>query len=393
MSKIVYVIGSLDVGGAETHLFQLLPKLKQKGWDVEVYCIGQRGVLADALQAMGVPVTAPLLSSRNGASYAYRVVRIMFSFVSLLIFLLRNRPKVVHCFLPKAYLMGGVCSILSCTPYKMMSRRSLNTYQLNHPLSAWFEKKLHHHMDIIMGNSKAVIDQLEQEGVERAKLRLVYNGVNDSRFNEIEDAVATRRALGISDSSLVFVIVANLIPYKGHKDLLDALALIASKLPKPWDILIIGRDDGIGSSLKKQAQTSGISNSVKWLGARKDIPSLLKASDIGVLSSLEEGFSNAILECMASSLPMVVTDVGGNGEAVEDGITGLVVPPGDPLTMAQALLHLALNESVRNDYALAAQNRVKSHFSLETCVNQYDAIYNELLDPQKKCVNEGGLAL
>ena len=393
MDKIVYVIGSLDVGGAETHLFQLLPKLKQKGWGVEVYCIGQRGVLADALEAMDVRVTAPLLSSRNGASYVYRAIRVLFSFVSLFIFLLWNRPKIVHCFLPKAYLMGGICSILAGTPYKVMSRRSLNTYQLNHPILAGIEKKLHRHMDIIMGNSKAVMNQLEQEAVLPAKLRLVYNGVNESRFNDIEDAMATRDSLGISDASLVFVIIANLIPYKGHKYLLDALALIANELPKPWDILIVGRDDGIGLTLKKQAQTNGIANSVHWLGARKDIPSLLKASDIGILSSLEEGFSNAILECMAASLPMVVTNVGGNAEAVDEGVTGFVVTPGDASSMAHALLHLARNESIRKEYALAAQRRVKLHFSLEACVNHYDEVYHALVQSQKKWVNEEEVGL
>ncbi|MCW8409257.1 glycosyltransferase [Legionella sp. PATHC035] len=379
MNKILYVIGSLDVGGAEMHLFQLLPKLKQKNWDVEVFCLGRPGALAQELQKMGIRVSSPLFKHKQGASYIYRLFRMSYSFGSLLVFLSYRRFKVVHFFLPTAYLIGGICSILTFKKFKVMSRRSLNGYQAKYPVLSKIEKKLHRHMNAILGNSRAVISQLEEEGVPDSKLRLIYNGVNFSRFSDIEDRQSVRNKLEIPDSALVFAIVANLIPYKGHRVLLEAFSRIASRLPTPWYLLVIGRDDGIGSELKKYAAECDIADSVKWLGARSDVPALLKSSDIGILSSLEEGFSNAVIECMAAGLPMVVTNVGGNGEAVLDGVSGIVVPPNDPSKMADALLYLASNGSLRKQFALASSQRAHSEFSLEACVDHYDSFYKELV--------------
>nr|WP_304985247.1 glycosyltransferase [Coxiella-like endosymbiont] len=122
-----------------------------------------------------------------------------------------------------------------------------------------------------------------------------------------------------------------------------------------------------------------LKNQVIFLGQRHDVSQLLAISDVGVLSSHEEGFSNALLECMASSLSMVVTDVGGNAEAVIHHQSGLVVPPKEPQQLAGALLTLITDEEKRKEYGQAARERVANHFSLQTCVDRYDRFYQALL--------------
>jgi glycosyltransferase involved in cell wall biosynthesis len=141
----------------------------------------------------------------------------------------------------------------------------------------------------------------------------------------------------------------------------------------------VGRDDGIRGDLQDIAHATGISDRVRFLGVRRDVPRLLAAADVGVLCSHQEGFSNAILECMAAALPMVVTDVGGNGEAVLDGETGFVVPPRDPEALGQAILKLASEPALRTEQGKKARARVEAQFSIQACVSKYDRLYTALL--------------
>jgi len=169
--------------------------------------------------------------------------------------------------------------------------------------------------------------------------------------------------------------VANLIPYKGHADLIQAFATIRDQLPPDWTCLCIGRDDGIGATLRAQAQAAGIGEHMRFLGSRQDVADLLCASDVGVLCSHEEGFSNAVLEGMAAGLPMVVTDVGGNGEAVIDGSTGVVVPARHPEALGQALLEMGLDSLKRKAMGERGALRAQGTFSMRSCVEQYIAMY------------------
>jgi glycosyltransferase involved in cell wall biosynthesis len=232
-------------------------------------------------------------------------------------------------------------------------------------------------MDRVCGNSHAVIDQLAEERVPRERLRLIYNGIQTRDVLPNDNSRTKRAELGIGDDALVLVVVANLIPYKGHADLIDALGLIKSELPQPWVLLVLGRDDGIGDSLKQHAQNVGVADDIHWLGSRRDVAAILNAADIGILCSHQEGFSNAVLEGMAAGLPMIVTDVGGNVEAVEDGLNGRVVPPREPRRLAEVLLEIARSPNKRL-MGEAGRHRVQGAFSLDACVDAYEALYREL---------------
>jgi glycosyltransferase involved in cell wall biosynthesis len=127
------------------------------------------------------------------------------------------------------------------------------------------------------------------------------------------------------------------------------------------------------------SDSQGLGPNVIWTGTRKDVTAIQAASDIGVLSSHEEGFSNALLECMASSLPMVVTDVGGNAEAVIDGETGLVVPAKNPYELGQALLTLALDRN-RSNMGRKGRNRIMNKFTMDICVERYELMYHQIVN-------------
>jgi len=380
--QILYLIGDLDVGGAERHLVQVLPQLSKQGHKVAVYTITKKGKLAPVLEELGVQVMEPFLAStlQRLPSLVRKPILLLSSVPSLCIFLIRLRPAVVHFFLPQSYLLGGICSLVAGRYIRVMSRRSLNHYQLKHPLLARVERWLHPRMHAVLGNSKAVVRELKEEGVPAERLGLLYNGIDVAQLNNLPSRSSVRRSLGINDEMVLLVCVANLIPYKGHADLIHALSDVRLEMPGDWAVAMVGRDSGIGLELRELAQKLGVARHILWLGERSDAIAIYSAAEIGVLCSHEEGFSNSVLEGMAAGVAMVVTDVGGNAEAVVDGECGLVVPARNPKALGKAILTLVNNVDIRRCMAAAGHQRVVEKFSLDACVTHYADLYLALLN-------------
>lgn len=379
--KISYVIGSLSTGGAERHVALVSMELARRGHDVSIYCLLRGAQLEREVLDSGVNVRG--LAQRNDPSMLSRPVRVLaliFSAPLMFFSFLFRRPPIVHFFLPESYLVGAIMARAAGLSRLVMSRRSLNNYQLKRPTLTALERRLHGSMTAILGNSWRVVEQLEDEGIEKNRLGLIYNGIDLNRFDEqtVEDQ-DIRSSLGLNNKTTVITIIANLIPYKGHSDLLEALALVSGKMPANWALIVVGRDDGIGKDLMEQTKTLGLADHVHFLGLRQDVPSILRASDIGVLCSHEEGFSNALLEGMAAKLPMIATDAGGNGEAVIDGVTGKVVPISEPVALGSAILQLATDPGLAQKMGIAGRKRIKQHFSLSSCVDRYEELYTGLM--------------
>ena len=378
---LLFVTLSLSLGGTERHLAEIAPRLAALGWRVTIYCLGRRDVQGEAVAARGVEIVEPWLPFQPGSGgLARKLPRLALSAVRLAGLMACRRPSLVHFFLPLAYLVGAPVAIMLRLPRRLVSRRSLNVYQRGWPFARRVEPRLHARMTRVLGNSQRILEQLAaEEGVPKEKLALIYNGVDPARFAPASDKAARRRALGLPEKAFVVVIVANLIRYKGHADLIDGLAKVADRLPLPWTLLAVGRDEGIGAGLAERARALGIGDSLRFLGAREDVPEILSAADCAVLCSHQEGFSNAIVEAMLSGLPLVVTDVGGNAEAVIDGECGFVVPAHAPDRLGEALLAIAGDLPRAMAMGEAARRRAKAHFTIDACVARYDALYRSLL--------------
>ena len=375
MIEIHFIVVSLEIGGSERHLSQVLPLLKKEGFSIKVIVLSNKNNLKSFFDNAGIPVMlGPDFSSlpqiiRRPLSLITSVLRLMVSFII-------NRKAIRHTFLPEAYLLTALAARL--TAFKgplLMSRRSLNNYQQRRTLLSKLENLFHCFTTLALGNSKAVVQQLYAEGYQPQNVKLIYNGIETKTLHTLQEKSQIRKNLELNTDSLIFIIVANLIPYKGHIDLLNALAIITNKLPENWQLLCIGKDSGICKHLKNHAGILGLANNVKFLGSCPDTSQFLAASDIAILCSHEEGFSNAILEAMFAGLPMVVTNVGGNIEAVQDRVTGLVVPPKNTEALADALITLALSPQLRKQYGNAGKERVNKHFTLQKCVEQYASLY------------------
>jgi glycosyltransferase involved in cell wall biosynthesis len=246
------------------------------------------------------------------------------------------------------------------------------------------ERLLHRRTVGLIGNSQAVVDELAAEAADPKKLALIHNGIEVPPPATAADRLRLRQALDVGENALVIVVLANLIPYKGHRDLIDALGRAKDNMPEPWRVLAIGRDEGVGEDLKRRAEVSGIAANMVWLGEQAAPERLLAAGDIFVLPSHEEGFSNALLEAMAAKLAVIATAIGGNLDAIVDGESGILVPPRDPPALAVALKRLAGDPALRRRLGEAARTRVEERFSLERCVARYDRLYRAMGEPNAR---------
>jgi glycosyltransferase involved in cell wall biosynthesis len=377
---VLALIGSLNVGGCEQHLATVYPRLKARGYDVGILTFVRGGPLEERVRAAGVDVmcisrreSQPLTRAEHWTGYAAT----LFDFVQVF---RRQNARLVHFYLPGAYIIGGLTALAARQSNVVMSRRSLNDYQLGHPMAARIERFLHRRMRILTANASAAVSQLIDEGAPRNRTLLLQNGVDTSLFDSAPTRRDIRERMALSQDTLVLVIVANLIPYKGHADLIEALGAVADQIDRDWVLLIAGRDDGPGQALVRRAEELGLGRHIRWLGPVSDVPALLRAGDIGVLASHQEGSPNSLLEYMAAGLAAVSTRVGGVTDIATDDAHALLVPPRDPVALGQAILRLMQDEPLRASLASAGASRARDWFSLDACIDAYAHLYDLMLE-------------
>lgn len=378
---VCVVIGSLEVGGTERHLLQVLPALVRRGLRCMVSTLTHAGPLAEAMRDGGVTVIAPPHAERirRLPRGPRRAVAWPVASVALVDTLRRHRPALVHHHLPAAYLVGVPCAALAGVPRQLMSRRCLNVYQAKYPVLARIERTMHGRMRAIVGNSRAIVGELTAEGAPPERIALVPNGVTLERFANLPDRDSARDRLELPRDGTVAVMVANLNHHKGHADVLDALGGLRERLPKNFMLVCAGRDDGIGRDLAERARGLGIGDRVRWIGPRNDVPAVLAAADLAISASHQEGSSNAVLEAMATGLPVIGTAIGGTPEAVTDGVHGRLVPPCDPAALGEAVAALIADPAMRRTMGERAAIKIRSEYAMEACVDRYVAIYGAVL--------------
>lgn len=384
-NTVRFLIGSLDIGGTETHLVRVLPRLMTDTFKPVVITLTHPGILADKLQSAGIPVHRPPTWVRwfQKIPYLRRIIGPPLTLMYLVVLFYKIPARLTCFYLPASYILGMAAALLTgCAARTIMFRRSLNEYQSRRPVAGLIERQLHRHVGRVVGNSQAVVRQLiEEENIPPAKVTLIYNGLELCREISATDRVELRRELDISDDVIVMTIVANLIPYKGHLDLIDALSLIEDRASCRWLLLSVGGGIENRPDITGLVQEKGLVDRIRWLGQVQDVTKILSISDIGLLVSHQEGFSNSVLEGMAAGLPMIVTNVGGNAEAVIDGQCGLVVPPSNPAELSKAILALINDRDTSRRLGQAARTRVQEVFSLDRCVQEYKRLLEQV--PEK----------
>jgi L-malate glycosyltransferase len=203
---------------------------------------------------------------------------------------------------------------------------------------------------------------------------VLYNGVDCERFRPAADRAGLRRALGIAPTEILILTVANLTPVKAHADLLSAAARVSAPAGQRLRWHWIG-EGGERTALERHRAELGLNETVEMPGASDRVPDYLAAADLFVLPSRLEGMSNAILEAMASGLPVVARAVGGNPELIADDRYGLLVAPDAPDDLAGAIERLVQDAELRAAMGRMARQRAEREFSLAAMLARYSDYY------------------
>jgi glycosyltransferase involved in cell wall biosynthesis len=372
--RILFVVGSLTIGGAEGQLVMLAERLKIRGWMVDVFLLEKSGLLVERLQQAGIPV-------RDGGYRFHRnkirkSIDICLCQMRLLWRIQRSRSDVVHGFLPLTNFMGALAGRMALVPTVMTSKRALGLHQDRDPKFKWLDRVANALSHVVTANSRAVASDTEaRDGYDVSRIVVIPNGLDFTRLDQARGHREEMRSeLGLSESDIAIVMVANFIPYKGHRELVEAFARIAADDPR-LQLFLIGKDRGIAQDLMNTARRLGVANRINLMGQRSDVPMLLSAMDIGVLASHEEGFSNALLEKLAAGLPVVATNVGGNPEALEGMPDCILVEPQDPDDLARGLTEAIGNLGADDQKREIRQSRIRERYSVDAMVDAYERLY------------------
>jgi glycosyltransferase involved in cell wall biosynthesis len=278
----------------------------------------------------------------------------------------RIGARIVHTCELYSNLFGLPAAALAGVDVRIGNRRELATADKSKAqLTA--QQLAYRAAHVVVANSCAAAEQLRREGLPQRRIAVIPNGLDLSLYNVRSDRREIRRV----------IMVANLRPEKGHDTLLAAVPAIAHFQPN-LEIVLVG-DGPLRSALAENIIRRGLRGRVTLAGERQDIPSLLDASDLFVLPSTSEAFPNAVLEAMASGLPVLATRVGGIPELIESGRNGVLVDPRDPSALASAAIDLIRNPERAFAMGAAARAHVHERYSFDRMVESFAQLYDSAL--------------
>lgn len=288
-----------------------------------------------------------------------------------------NQIDIIHTFFEKSEILGWLIKKLARVPVWVTSRRDLGfkrkkIYNKIFQFTSWDCTKC-------IANCFAVKDQiLHEENIPSERVEVIYNGIDISGYQPISQPKTLREELRIGRETPLVGLIANFnFEIKGHLYFLGAAKKILESLTNVKFILV--GDGPLRSRYEEVAQELNIGKDLFFLGERSDIPFILHSLDVSVLSSTSEGFSNVILESMATGKPVVATNVGGSKEMIQDGVTGYLVPPANSIAMADAIISLLKNPEKAVAMGEMGRKVVQERFTLEAMVKKHEDLYISLL--------------
>ncbi len=363
--------------GAEKQIIELAKRLDKSDYNLRIisldYC---------------EPSVAPLIASIGWRLDVMRVSRIyglsgLVQGIKFFRFLKQEKIDIVQTYHFGSDIWATLIARLAGVKAVVSNRRDMGFWRGNHHVIAY--QWINQWVNKIVVNAESIKDLvLVSEGVPATHIEVIYNGIGGvsagGKDIPVTSAHSVRQDLDIPEMNTVLMHVANLKPVKGHITLFMALKKIL--VTHPNVTLVLVGEDMLNGELQTKAAQLGIEKNIRFLGKRKDVGALLAAADIGVLPSLSEGMSNAILEYMIAAKPAVVTRVGGNSELVEDGKNGLLVEKENHDQMADALIRLIDNKALRVSMGAAGRQMALANFTVEGMLRRYEDLYDSLL-PRK----------
>ncbi|MGB5832816.1 MAG: glycosyltransferase [Thiohalocapsa sp.] len=362
--RILQVVHGLPRGGLENGVVNLLNGLPEADFEQSLCCLDERGEMADRV-IREIPIDV-LGRGRHDLGLPRRLARVI----------RQRRPHLIHCRNWNTWpdtvlahrLSGGAGTLVW----------SFHGFADGH----WFparRKVASRLLSLATDRLFAVCRDAAVRfaglcAIPQARFDVLYNGVDCTRFAPVADRTALRERLGFAKDELVILTVASLVPVKGHARLLEAAAKVIAASNRKLRFLWLGEGNQ-RKALERRIAELGLGERVQLPGGSDIVPRYLAAADLFMLPSVLEGMSNAVLEAMASGLPVVANDVGGNPELIEHGRSGLLCAQGDRDAMTDAIARLVANGDERTAMGRAAHRRATQILSLDAMLARYADYY------------------
>ena len=364
--EIVHVVENLDRGGLERTVVDLIASQRDAGHECRVICLFKLGLLARELLASGVRVDA--CGKRPGLDLrALRRARA----------LIRQSPDaVIHTHNAMAHYYAVLASLGLPVKCRINTRHGMGG-RTRSGRQEWLYRQSLRGTDYAVAVCEAARQRFAADGMRpRRALLSVPNGIRLERFRPADDVARQSLVaeLGLPTGSRIIGTVGRLQPVKDHALLLRAFAKVRVQVPEA--ALVIVGDGPLRAALEAQAEQAGLSDAVRFMGDRHDVPRLLTGMEVFALTSTSEGYSVALLEACASSLPIVATDVGGNREIVRHGVNGRLVPSGDTAAIATALIALLRGGEQAAAMGRAGYAWAQAEASFRTMAERYHGLYD-----------------
>ncbi len=359
--KILHVETGRHLYGGPQQVLYLIDALNARGHDNTLVCPPGSGI-DNAARARGIRVQNLFCAGDLDLPFAYRLSQ----------YLKETRPDLVHCHSRRgADILGGLAASFADIP-AVVSRRVDNT-ELRVVAALRYRpfKK-------VIAISEAIADVLRDRGVEEERLAVIRSAVDTTQFETMPDCEAFRREFGLRPDEFILIAAGQLIPRKGHRYLLEAIADLRHSHP-PFRLIIFG-EGYLNNQLRAQAAALGLGDHVQFAGFREDLDGWLGCVDLFVHPALAEGLGVAALKAQAAGIPVVGFAAGGLVEAVEHGETGLLVPAEDIGELQDAIATLFDDDALRSRMGESGRLRMQSDFSIDTMADRHVQLYESVLN-------------
>jgi glycosyltransferase involved in cell wall biosynthesis len=363
--RVVEVMATGTNGGAQEHVYSLVTRLDPANYDVRVVSLSH-GSSVRRLEKAGIEVSVIDEPDDRAAVRALAEL------------LAPTEPEVIHNHMYRAEIVGTRAALLlgemGCKRPAVIS--TIHSSRIRCVDDRVALRQLTPLMDRLIVVSKAIELKIQEEGRTGAPVSLIHNGVDLQRYNHQQPCCTLHEEYLIPEAAPIVGVVARLEAEKGHRVLLEAWPLVLAANPEAW-LLIVG-EGSERNSLEAQAASLGFSERVVFTGRREDVPAVTAALDVAVLPSYREAQGLSVLEAMALSRPVVASNVGGIPEMIEDGVSGLLVPPGNSPALAAAINRLLSDHPFADMLAKRGHDLVHDRFCVELMTSQIEQLYDEV---------------
>jgi glycosyltransferase involved in cell wall biosynthesis len=367
-ATICQVLHSLEVGGAEMLANRIARQLSSR-FRFVFACLDGLGALGEELRSSGF--TVEVLQRQPGFDRP--------CMKRLMQFIRSQRADIVHAHQYTPFFYAIAAGVGRRRPPVLFTEHGRWFPDYPRRKRIVFNRLFLRRDDrvVAVGNSvkRALVDN---EGIPGYRIQVIYNGIELARHNgQSTHRGAVRASLGVKDDDFVIIQVARLDALKDHLTAVRTMNHVARTLPHA-KLLIVGAGPE-EAKIRAEVERLGLVDHVLLLGLRQDIPSLLAAADVFLLTSVSEGIPLTLIEAMAAGLPVVTTNVGGVSEIVEDGQTGFLTPAGDDAALGNALIKIADSPEQRGAFISAAKFRAADRFSERQMIDDYCRVYDRML--------------